>query len=233
MIDKALSKIKSFLAGHAGLRNFVRDARWHIKRIPVLRDLSIAFDSYYFSKTGTERKSDGELIPDAYFESYASEISSRAKGDVLDLGCGYGYLTKRIAESGQVNSIVAMDKIDDFRCHHDKIEYKTGDINLAEIGAHRYDTIVTSEFVEHLSEENYRVLLGKVARALRPGGSYLGSTPNNPTPYKTFSGSRFHAREYSQKDLLGLLGKYFHKVEVFPSSVHCLIWEAKSPKANA
>jgi 2-polyprenyl-3-methyl-5-hydroxy-6-metoxy-1,4-benzoquinol methylase len=219
--------LRDYLGAHPGLRNTLRRARWHAKRIPVLRNMSIAFDRKYFTHSGTERRSEADTGADQYFEMYAPVIAARARGEVLDLGCGHGYLTERIARSSAVTKVVGMDKINEFRGEHPKIKYETADIAKMDRIPGSYDTIVSSEFVEHISEEDHERLVGKIAQALKPGGIYLGSTPHNPTPYKVFSGSQFHLREYNRRDLRVLLLKYFQEADFLKTDPQCLVWQAR------
>jgi 2-polyprenyl-3-methyl-5-hydroxy-6-metoxy-1,4-benzoquinol methylase len=224
--------LRNYLGAHPELRNTLRRVRWHAKRVPILRDISIAFDRKYFSRSGTERRSEVDTGADEYFEMYAPLIAARARGEVLDLGCGHGYLTERIARNSAVTRVVGMDKINEFRGEHPKIVYETADIAKMDRIPGNYDTIVASEFVEHISEEDHERLVEKIAQALKPDGVYLGSTPHNPTPYKVFSGSQFHLREYSPKDLRALLLKYFKEADFLESDPQCLVWQARGRRID-
>lgn len=225
-----MTAIKNFLGRHRTLRNAVRWFRWQLKKIPVLRNISIAIDTRYFATAGMERPDTEHAEFDwEYFESYAKPLVVSARGRVLELGCGHGFVSERLAQSDAVTGVVAIDKISDFLKQHPKIEYRTLDLRSQDDLPHGFDTIVTSEFIEHVSEEDFITLLPKVVSALNPGGSFIGSTPRNPTPYKTFSGSRFHVREYSERDLLDILERYFGSVTVTAISEYCLVWSAEDP----
>jgi len=225
--------IKRFLAAHRGIRNAIRWLRWQAKKIPLVRDISIAIDTKYFADAGMERPDTehGEFDWE-YFESYVRPLVASAHGRVLELGCGHGFVSERLAQSDAVASVVAVDKISDFLRQHPKIEYRTLDLRSNDL-PRGFDSIVTSEFIEHISEEEFTKLLSKVALSLNPDGVFVGSTPRNPTPYKTFSGSRFHVREYSERDLKSLLSSRFNEVSVIPISEYCLIWTAEHPKLTS
>ncbi len=194
----------------------------------------MALDKAYFSRAGNERRTGQDYAGvDDYFESYAQVLAAQTRGRVLDLGCGYGYLTKRIAEREEVEKVVGLDKLNEAKVSHPKIEYQTQDLTSPEpLSKDSYDVVVSSEFVEHITEDEFRVLLGRVAAVLQPEGTFIGSTPRNPTPYPVFSGSRFHLREYNQEDLEGILRERFGSVQVRPVSKYCLVWEAKEPKTQ-
>jgi len=191
----------------------------------------MAVDRWYFSQSGAERPDEHEAGDgDEYFEKYATALLEKAAGRVLDIGCGHGYLTRRLAQKSEVSEVVAIDKIQDFSFENDKIKFQSADFSKNYYLPQGFDTIVSSEFIEHLAEEDYRALLSEITKSLHPEGKYLGSTPLNPTPYKVFSGSRFHLREYNKKDLENILREYFENVFVAPLSEYCLFWEASHPR---
>lgn len=225
-----LAALKDFLHKHPKLRNGVRELRWQLKKIPVIDRISIAFDAAYFKDAGEERPSaDVRCGADEYAEAYAKFIVPRAHGRVLDVGCGRGYLTQRIAQHPRVEAVVGVDKIKDFCNPHPKITYVSENLPPSGDFPGKFDVVVASEFVEHITEEAHKSIVAKVARALTPHGVYIGSTPHNPTNFKTFSGSRFHIREYSREDLEKLLRSFFHDVVVTALPEHCLVWEARRP----
>lgn len=194
----------------------------------------MALDRRYFASQGDERpEADHGEVDWDYFESYVAPLCKKVGGSILELGCGHGFVSERLAQEESVSRVVAIDKIADFWKKHPKIEYRTQDITAEDDFGSGFDCVVTTEFVEHISEDAFHGLIPKVVAALKPEGVFLGSTPRNPTPYKTFSGSRFHVREYNKKDLEALLREYFRDVAVSPVSEYCLIWEAKHPKNKA
>ncbi len=228
-----LSKLKAFLQAHPKLRNSIRELRWQMKRIPVIDRASIAFDAAYFKDAGEERpNADVHGGADEYSEAYANFLIPRAHGRVLDVGCGRGYLTRRIAGNPKVEAVVGIDKIGNFDNPHPKVTYVSEDLPPAGDFPGKFDAVIASEFVEHITEDDHNNILAKIARALKDDGTYLGSTPHNPTNFKTFSGSRFHVREYNKKDLKNILQLYFHDVRVTALPEHCLVWEAKRPITN-
>ncbi|MCR4275184.1 MAG: class I SAM-dependent methyltransferase [Candidatus Wolfebacteria bacterium] len=231
-MKEIFSAIKNFLRNHPSTRSFIRKARWNIKRVPLLRDFSIFFDSKYFDFASEERPDfNGLKSDDEYFESYAGVLAGNAYGKVLDLGCGHGYLTERISKNENVKNVIGVDKIESFRRFNPKIKYLTmdlaGDLSVL---PNDFDVVISSEFIEHISEENFKKLLIKITQILKPEGIFIGSTPMNPTNYKVFSGSKFHVREYNKKDLGNILKDFFNDVSIFSNSQYCLIWEAKKKK---
>jgi 2-polyprenyl-3-methyl-5-hydroxy-6-metoxy-1,4-benzoquinol methylase len=223
-------KLKDFLHSHPRLRNSARWMRWQAKKVPGLDRVSMAMDAAYFKDAGVERPEDQEYSgTDEYSVKYSNFLVPKTYGRVLDIGCGHGYLTEKIAANPKVDSVVGVDKIADFRCLHPNITYQTNNLTEPDDFPGQFDVIVSSEFIEHISEEDYKFLLTKITKALKPGGIYIGSTPRNPTRFKKFSGSRFHVREYNMKDLSIVLQMFFGEVTVTALSEYCIAWEAKKP----
>jgi 2-polyprenyl-3-methyl-5-hydroxy-6-metoxy-1,4-benzoquinol methylase len=162
---------------------------------------------------------------DSYFENYATEIEKLAKGDVLDIGCGRGYLTCRIAENENVECVLGTDITDDPREEHPKItyvNYNTEDL-VKSLGAKR-DTIVSTEHIEHLPENLQLLLLEWIRHSLSDDGIFLGSMPhpddpNNPNPY--------HLKTYSYNEWDEILSRYFTNYKVNVLDEENYWWWAK------
>ena len=162
---------------------------------------------------------------DSYFENYATEIEKLAKGDVLDIGCGRGYLTCRIAENENVECVLGTDITDDPREEHPKItyvNYNTEDL-VKSLGAKR-DTIVSTEHIEHLPENLQLLLLEWIRHSLSEDGIFLGSMPhpddpNNPNPY--------HLKTYSYNEWDEILSRHFTNYKVNVLDEENYWWWAK------
>ncbi len=96
--------------------------------------------------------------------------------NVLDLGCGWGSLTRWIAEHYPNSSVTALSNSQtqgDFirqRCTENglsNVRVKTGDVAEAEFPS-AFDRVLSIEMFEHM--KNYQSLLAKIASWLNPGG---------------------------------------------------------------
>jgi 2-polyprenyl-3-methyl-5-hydroxy-6-metoxy-1,4-benzoquinol methylase len=177
--------------------------------------------------TARERYDGRDPAEAAYVERYAALVYAHAHGRVLDLGCGHGFLTCRIAERAEVTEVVGIDRIGDFRSAHPKVRFLSRDLARAADLPGEFDVVVATEFIEHLSEAAFAALLPRIAAALKPGGRFVGSTPPNPTPAPTFSGSPFHEREYQPEALAALLRRLFVDVDVRVHDSDLMTWVAR------
>jgi SAM-dependent methyltransferase len=164
-----------------------------------------------------------------YLTQYSAVILPQTHGRVLDLGCGHGYVTYEIACRADVTEVVGIDRIADFRCPHPKITYRTQDLAADPRLPGGFDVVVATEFIEHIPECAFLALLPEICNALRDGGHFIGSTPPNPTPDDTFSGSPYHRREYQPEVLQAHLERYFTGVHIELHGTAVMTWLAQKP----
>lgn len=124
-------------------------------------------------------------------------------GNVLDIGAGSGMFVNYYKDKEGVISVRRLDKYED--------EEKQNEVWQVpqEINGN-YDTIVSTEFIEHITEEHLDMLLANIKNILKKGGLFIGSTPNVDKP----SGNPFHLKEYNVESLKEKLEKYFNKVKI-------------------
>ena len=101
------------------------------------------------------------------------------RGRVLDLGCGNGYVTGKIAHMGYdvVGVEPSTDGIEHARGQHPDIRFEVGSIYDESLGPdlEGFDAVVSLEVLEHLFLP--RKLFAQAYRVLRPGGRLILSTP--------------------------------------------------------
>ena len=100
---------------------------------------------------------------------------------ILDLGCGDGFLSCQIAEKGyNVTSIdLSTNRLLRFKDQAERLNIRQleGDITNVKLPLESFDLIVCSEVIEHLPE--YRLVLSETFRLLKKGGFFIVTVPNN------------------------------------------------------
>lgn len=168
-------------------------------------------------------------IDHAYFKRYKNWVLEHVQGHrILDLGCGEGWLTSAIADRIPDSILVGIDRYDGPQVEHSRVIYLRGELPAAldkMAVVFPFDTIVATEFVEHLSETDFETLLEKI-RKLWGYASLLGCTPariretTNP----------FHLREYLPSELQQLLLRYFSDVTVSLDGGDLIVFQALGSK---
>lgn len=118
-----------------------------------------------------------EQAEEAMLELYRDRAELADGQRILELGCGWGSLTLWMAECYPNAKIVAVSNSTQQReyieaqCRHrslGNVSVITQDINRLVLDAQSFDRCVSVEMFEHM--RNYDMLLGRIARWLRPGG---------------------------------------------------------------
>jgi 2-polyprenyl-3-methyl-5-hydroxy-6-metoxy-1,4-benzoquinol methylase len=143
---------------------------------------------------------------------------------VADIACGTGYGTEMLALSG-ARSVHGMDISEDAvafcKKHHSapNATYSVANAQkLAAILDNEFDIVVSFETIEHL--HGVEAYLDEMTRILRPGGTFLVSTPDrriSSVLYCYFGrpANKHHVREYTERELLNLLSTRFHIVACY------------------
>lgn len=158
---------------------------------------------------------------------YYKQLMPYIKGEVLDIGAGAGMFTKEYVKKDEVISVIAIDKYtDELPQDHPKIT--VGKFDLPdELGVSKesatFDTIVATEFLEHIERNKLEPLLEKVKALLKPKGQFVGSTPNKISPTK----NPYHLYEYKLSELASILRKFFKYVEIWDDGENCSLWVAQ------
>jgi SAM-dependent methyltransferase len=153
---------------------------------------------------------------------FASQL---VKGkQVADIACGTGYGTQMLAMSG-ARSVHGMDLSEEaiaFCLEHNNAPNAIYSVayaqKLAAIQDNAFDTVISFETIEHLPD--VEAYLDEMTRILRPGGTFLVSTLDRRIEsvfYCLFGhpASKYHVREYNERELLNLLLKRFHIVACY------------------
>lgn len=98
------------------------------------------------------------------------------KQKILEIGCGYGYLTFALNKAGH-NAIgidISKKAIKYAKQNFNNKNYKVGTINS--INSDKFDIIIATELIEHLTD--YNSFMSKCYELLNEKGKILLSTPN-------------------------------------------------------
>ncbi len=114
---------------------------------------------------------------------------------VLDIGCGWGELTRRIVQetdAGDVTGITLAEQQYDFACskadvvHGNRLRYRLEDYrDFAAANAEGFDRIASIGMFEHVGKHQFADYFGAIKRMLKPGGRALVHSIVRPTPGKT------------------------------------------------
>jgi SAM-dependent methyltransferase len=136
--------------------------------------------------------------------------------DVLDGACGVGYGTAHLArEAGRV---VGVDRdegaIAYARAHYAaaNVEFRVADLLDLDLPDASFDVVCSFETIEHLPDPDAFLL--EVTRVLRPGGTFLVSTPRSDETTRR-PDNPFHELELSAADFASLLEAHFAGVELY------------------
>lgn len=137
---------------------------------------------------------------------------------VLEIGCADGYGSKVLAAAaGSVTGIDnSAEAVDCARARH-------GGGNLAfqvcrgeelPFPEASFDKVVAFHVIEHIEADE--AFVAGLARALRPGGALILSTPNRRHRLKPGEKPwfKYHVREYGRDDLAALLGRHFSGTDI-------------------
>ena len=158
---------------------------------------------------------DERLVPDDAVEASLQEhlaryrfAKERARGRVLDVACGTGYGTAMLGAVGVDLSLPALR----YAAARYPARYVAAD--AANLGFKRaFETVVSFETLEHVPDP--AAFVAECARVLRPGGSFIVSTPNRElwSPRSPRPCQRHHVREFNRGEFLSVLRPF--KVELF------------------
>lgn len=146
---------------------------------------------------------------------------------VLDVGCGYGHLTKLIKEMG--NKVKCIETSDNAIKHIKKIGIEVFDMDLSTKWGdnikEKFDVVVCTEVIEHVFDTDN--LLENIYKVLKTGGHIIISTPNVASfgrrfmllfginPILEFTTRKYdagHIRYFTFSDLENLLKEHGFKV---------------------
>ena len=167
------------------------------------------------------------------YETVLKHLSKSAT-TVVDLGCGDGYLSYMMAQTGHVVTSVDLstNRLKKFeevaQTYH--IQQVQADIKNTGLPSGYFDAVVCSEVIEHI--KGYEDVLKEAYRILKPGGTFIVTVPYNeqlkiiicPHCHKPFYRDG-HVNSFNKQNLaqsLQVVGFHVDKQTTFRSklSVH-------------
>lgn len=118
--------------------------------------------------------------------NFVLEIAKKRGGKVIEIGCGYGYLSLELARNGL--DVVGVDlsprsielakkyaRENPFKKNFGSLTYKSGDVLSMDFGKNEYDSVVFFGSLHHMPDIN--LVLSKVHAALKKGGNLIVCEP--------------------------------------------------------
>jgi len=135
-------------------------------------------------------------------------VSKMTKGTVLDVACGSGYGSSIINRHSRVDYVVSMDieiELLEYGKRVFKIEAVEADALNLPFRNKSFDTVVTLETIEHLS--NPKKFIKQIRRVLKDNGILILSTPNKlcTSPLLKKPLNPYHTSEFYLGEILKIL----------------------------
>jgi SAM-dependent methyltransferase len=149
----------------------------------------------------------------AFHDAGYREVDARiGPGTVLDVGCGVGDQTARLAGLGRL--VIGVD-YDPRTASDAAAEWEPRGLRFAAMDGARIgvrtgsiDWVCSSHIIEHFKAPEQHV--AELARVTADGGTALVITPNRPADFE----NPFHIALFEAPELESLLGLFFHDVTV-------------------
>ena len=120
----------------------------------------------------------GERIEGDPWQRFLEELAARlpSGGRVLDLGCGNGAKTARLADRYDVVAVdFSEEQLGLARTMLPAAKLLSGDFSEIDFAVHTFDAVTAFYSIMHVPREEHSALFGRIARWLKPGGLFLAS----------------------------------------------------------
>ena len=160
-----------------------------------------------------------------YDWAYYNALMPYITGNVLDIGAGAGMFVKEYSKKEEVSSISCVDKYIEQLNGIDKVKAVIQwNIGTTIGGNEVFDTVVSTEFIEHIERNELDPLLENIIKVLKKDGVFVGSTPNKQVP----TTNPYHLYEYTLPELTEIFKQYFSEVKTWDTNVDfCTVWVCK------
>ncbi|MEY2923530.1 MAG: hypothetical protein RLZZ337_70 [Bacteroidota bacterium] len=137
-------------------------------------------------------------------EQYNRFLPTYAKGDLLDLGCGF--VPMYLAYKDISTSITCVDWGNTLH-QTSHLDFEMDLNNPLDLANDSFDTIILSDVLEHIS--NPKLLMSEIARILRPGGNLIMNVPFfywlHEKPFDYYRYTQFSLRAMAEENTLAIV----------------------------
>ncbi len=162
----------------------------------------------------------------------------RSDLDIIDVGCGSGWMCDRLTRFGRVTGTdFVQGTLEKAKKRFPAVRFVTGDLLELDLPNEGFDVAVSLEVLSHVADQP--AFVSKIAGLLRPGGYLILATQNRPV-FERWSAVDPPAPDRIRNwvdaaKLRVLLGKHFHPVRVIsvvPAGDMGFLRIVNSPKLN-
>jgi len=163
-----------------------------------------------------------EIAEYEHMPRYRYALSLAADKTVLDFGCGTGYGSSILAN--QAKEVIGVD-IDESalewarETHRKKnLEFRQNSDFGASLPNQYFDLVTCFEMIEHVSADHQQLIINSFAKALKPSGMLLISTPN-PDITALYGDNPYHLCELTREEFRALLNSHFKFIKIIDQHV--------------
>lgn len=125
----------------------------------------------------------GKVRADKRAKHLADYLKLKAKDSVLEIGCGTGLFTKKIAELSGITSIIATDLspdlIEEAKRKYPELVFEVADAMDMRFENESFDAVFGNSIIHHLDFNSFAT---EMVRILKPGGRFCFAEPNMLNP---------------------------------------------------
>ncbi|MGD9982227.1 MAG: class I SAM-dependent methyltransferase [Hyphomonadaceae bacterium] len=137
-----------------------------------------AYWTSWNASTRERRLSDTALDQREVVANWLGQVG-RTNLDIIEVGCGAGWLCPTLAEFGKVTATdLCEEVVQRAQARMPDVAFIAGDFMALDFPDADFDVIVSLEVLSHVSDQ--RAFIAKLSRMLRPGGTLMMATQNRP-----------------------------------------------------
>lgn len=147
----------------------------------------------------------------AVVEGWFASLDANQSWDILEVGCGTGWMCQRLTKFGRVTGTDLADEVvDRARKRSPEVRFIAGDFLEVDFGTDRFDVVVSLETMTHFVDQNE--FLRRISKLLRPGGILMLGVQNRPVMERNLRhipSNGWYRHWVDHRELRALLEPYF------------------------